>query len=288
MSGKVVLLDSYFDARGFLDDQGEPNAAARIYFTSINSARLAATRLSEHLKARGVRGETLESYQRRTTPMAAKSLPPDIGLTEACEDRRLLNLRLSEKQREFLELIEGNQTVIGAGGRQGGKTLMVASALVHNMTLSPLLDEMSRGTTRFGLAIANSKEQASILLSYARRLIESSPLLRRSTVVHAVRQAGLEERACVARDALPRQAAQRSGHVDGLLGRIRSLLGFRWIPGAGRPRVCGRSSFSHHLRAGGPAGGDLHTTRLRQSLCPAPCKGSVWRTSTRRSLHRDQ
>src|SRR5262245_29819622 len=112
----------------------------------------------------------------------AKSLPPDIGLLEACEDRRLLNLRLSAKQREFLELIERNQTVIGAGGRQGGKTLMVAAALVHNMTLMPRLDEIAKGTSRYGLAIANSKEQASILLSYARRLIESSPLLRAQLV----------------------------------------------------------------------------------------------------------
>jgi len=59
---KVQLLDVYFDDRGFLTDEGEPNAAARLYFTSLNSARLAATRLSEHLKARGVQGETLEEY----------------------------------------------------------------------------------------------------------------------------------------------------------------------------------------------------------------------------------
>jgi len=59
---KTQLLDDYFDARGFLDDEGEPRGPAKLYFTAINSARLAATRLSEHLKARGVRGETLEDY----------------------------------------------------------------------------------------------------------------------------------------------------------------------------------------------------------------------------------
>lgn len=59
---KVHLLDEFFDSRGFLDDEGEPRGAVRVYFSALNSARLAATRLSEHLKARGVRGETLEDY----------------------------------------------------------------------------------------------------------------------------------------------------------------------------------------------------------------------------------
>ena len=59
---KVSLLDLYFEQRGFLDPEGEPNGAARVYFTALNSARLAATRLSEHLKACGAKGETLEDY----------------------------------------------------------------------------------------------------------------------------------------------------------------------------------------------------------------------------------
>jgi hypothetical protein len=59
---KVQLMDAHFDAAGFLLESGEPNGAAKLYFTALNSARLSATRLSEHLKARGVKGETLESY----------------------------------------------------------------------------------------------------------------------------------------------------------------------------------------------------------------------------------
>jgi hypothetical protein len=59
---KVHLMDLFFEDHGFLNEDGEPNAAARCYFTALNSTRLAATRLSEHLKARGVKGETLEGY----------------------------------------------------------------------------------------------------------------------------------------------------------------------------------------------------------------------------------
>jgi hypothetical protein len=59
---KVNLLDQFFELRGFLDEEGEVRGPVRVYFTAINSARLAATRLSEHLKGRGVKGETLESY----------------------------------------------------------------------------------------------------------------------------------------------------------------------------------------------------------------------------------
>jgi len=64
--GKVMLLDLFFEKEGFLDPQGMPRDAARIYFQAVNSARLSATRLAEHLKARGVKGETLESYLQET------------------------------------------------------------------------------------------------------------------------------------------------------------------------------------------------------------------------------
>jgi hypothetical protein len=56
---KVDLLDRYFARCGFLDETGEPVPATRLYFTALNSARLALTRLSEHLKARQPDGETL-------------------------------------------------------------------------------------------------------------------------------------------------------------------------------------------------------------------------------------
>ena len=52
--GKVELLDQHFSSAGFLDERGEPCAAAKIYFTALNSARLAAVRLAEHLRERSL------------------------------------------------------------------------------------------------------------------------------------------------------------------------------------------------------------------------------------------
>jgi hypothetical protein len=51
---KVELLDRYFAESGFLDEAGEPRPAGKVYFTALNSARLAAVRLADHLKARRV------------------------------------------------------------------------------------------------------------------------------------------------------------------------------------------------------------------------------------------
>jgi hypothetical protein len=56
---KVVLLDAYFDRAGFLDEEGEPVPATRIYFTALNTARLALVRLDDHLKARDPGGQSL-------------------------------------------------------------------------------------------------------------------------------------------------------------------------------------------------------------------------------------
>jgi hypothetical protein len=51
---KVEILDWHFEQVGLLDESGEPRGATRIYFTALNSARLSAVRLSEHLKTRGL------------------------------------------------------------------------------------------------------------------------------------------------------------------------------------------------------------------------------------------
>jgi hypothetical protein len=48
---KVELCDRHFQQHGFLDAKGEPKAPSKIYFTAVNSARLALTRLREHLQA---------------------------------------------------------------------------------------------------------------------------------------------------------------------------------------------------------------------------------------------
>ncbi len=48
---KAELLDRYFAQRGFLDEGGIPQPATAIYFTALNSARLALTKLEEHLRS---------------------------------------------------------------------------------------------------------------------------------------------------------------------------------------------------------------------------------------------
>ena len=50
---KVELLDAHFDRVGFLDRRGKPRSAVQVYFTALNSARLAADRFAKHLRERG-------------------------------------------------------------------------------------------------------------------------------------------------------------------------------------------------------------------------------------------
>lgn len=105
-----------------------------------------------------------------------------ISLVDACRDRRLLAVDLSPRQVELAEAIEGTQTLICAAGRQSGKTLVAAAAMVHNLLLRPDLDAVAGGSARYALAVANSRDQASILLGFARRLVEVSPVLRSQLV----------------------------------------------------------------------------------------------------------
>ena len=50
---KVELLDRWLAEHGILvEEGGEPTPPMRIYFTALNCARLAATRLAEHLRDR--------------------------------------------------------------------------------------------------------------------------------------------------------------------------------------------------------------------------------------------
>jgi len=100
-----------------------------------------------------------------------------VSAVQACDDPRLLNVRLTLRQRELLQAIEDNQTVVCSAGRQSGKTMCAAISAVVNLCLRPDLDEIAAGSTRHALVVAQSRDQASILLSYARRLLEDSPLL---------------------------------------------------------------------------------------------------------------
>ena len=105
-----------------------------------------------------------------------------VGLLEAVEDPKLIGLELSERQRGLLRLVEEYFLVVCAAGRQSGKSLLAAAALVHNLLLRPDLDALAAGSPRFGLAVANSQAQASITLSYARQFVERSRLLRSELV----------------------------------------------------------------------------------------------------------
>jgi terminase large subunit-like protein len=111
--------------------------------------------------------------------MATKAKAPSVSFLEAIEDRRLLGLSLSPRQRDLVQLIEDNGLVVVAAGRQSGKSLLTAAFLVHNLLLRPDLDAMTASTTRRnGLCVATSQAQAGVVLNYARNLVERSPLLR--------------------------------------------------------------------------------------------------------------
>ncbi|CAN5200007.1 hypothetical protein BH09ACT13_BH09ACT13_10370 [soil metagenome] len=59
---KVSLLDDFFNVHGLVDEHGEPQPAARLYFTGLNSARLALARFSEHMSRRTPSRDALSDY----------------------------------------------------------------------------------------------------------------------------------------------------------------------------------------------------------------------------------
>jgi hypothetical protein len=110
--------------------------------------------------------------------MAATLTRARVGLVEAASDRALFGLDLSEPQEDLLSKIENNGTVVAVCGRQAGKTLAAACGSSWNLLLRPDLDERAQGRTRHVISIANSKEQAQILLTYVRQFCERSKFLR--------------------------------------------------------------------------------------------------------------
>ena len=74
-----------------------------------------------------------------------------VSLVEAAEDPRLFGLELSERQRELLRLMDENSLVVCAAGRQSGKSLLAAVALVHNLLLRVDLDEIAGRSPRYAL-----------------------------------------------------------------------------------------------------------------------------------------
>jgi hypothetical protein len=64
----------------------------------------------------------------------------------------------------------------------GRQTFCAACFLTHNLLLRPDLDEVAGGQTRWAVSIANSREQAGLLLGYVKTIVERSPLLRSQLV----------------------------------------------------------------------------------------------------------
>jgi hypothetical protein len=58
---KVTLLDQFYAERGLIRD-GEVDSSLKVYFTGLNSSRVALERLSTHLRSLGEPGVTLEGY----------------------------------------------------------------------------------------------------------------------------------------------------------------------------------------------------------------------------------
>jgi hypothetical protein len=58
----VDILGEHFSERGLIDAEGNPLPSLRVYFTGLNSARLALNRLAEHLERHDGGGEALEDY----------------------------------------------------------------------------------------------------------------------------------------------------------------------------------------------------------------------------------
>lgn len=115
--------------------------------------------------------------------MAARTLTHStVSLIEACEDKRLLGVKLYPRQKELLRLVEENATTCALCGRQGGKTFCAGCFLTWNLLLRPDLDEIAGGQARWTVSIANSREQAGLLLGYVKTIVERSPLLRSQLV----------------------------------------------------------------------------------------------------------
>ena len=59
---RLSLLDDWYDVHGIVRESGEPEPTLSVYVTTLNSARLTARHLSEHMARRGVQGEDLDTY----------------------------------------------------------------------------------------------------------------------------------------------------------------------------------------------------------------------------------
>jgi hypothetical protein len=107
------------------------------------------------------------------------SARPSFGLVAACDDPRLFAFPLWPKQRELLGAVEsGPRTHVWALGRRSGKTTCMALVGLWCCLGRPdLLACLRPGERGYAVAIATNQRQARLLISAARAIVESSPLL---------------------------------------------------------------------------------------------------------------
>jgi Terminase large subunit, T4likevirus-type, N-terminal len=106
---------------------------------------------------------------------------PSTPLLQACDRRDLLGATpLYPNQRRVLAGIDAGPRIHVLNlGRRSGKTYMAALAMLHNLLLSPHLDQMVReGEQREAVFVATTQRQAQIALKAARSIVEASPILK--------------------------------------------------------------------------------------------------------------
>jgi len=100
------------------------------------------------------------------------------GLVQACDDRRLLRLKLWPRQRDLLGAVEHSRMHVWALGRRSGKTTLAAVVCLWDATLRPELGSMVRvGEVRYAVAVATNLAQARLIVSAARSIVERSRVL---------------------------------------------------------------------------------------------------------------
>jgi hypothetical protein len=103
-----------------------------------------------------------------------------VGLLAACADRQLLALDLWPVQGQLLGDVESGPRIhVWALGRRAGKSTSAAVVLVWDAALRQHLDRfLLPGERRYSVCVATNLRQARLIVSAARALLESSPLLR--------------------------------------------------------------------------------------------------------------
>jgi hypothetical protein len=103
----------------------------------------------------------------------------NVGLLQACHDKRLFSFPLWPRQRELLEAVEaGHRLHVWALGRRSGKTTMAALVGLWTCLFRPDVGARVRPGERFyAVAVATNIRQARLFVSAARSIVEASPLL---------------------------------------------------------------------------------------------------------------